>query len=87
MNPSKILSKIEVKFRGKRIHQEFDAEFNLYRNISKTLFDMIKNVTVMIPQGLVMVPADKELKIKEAIKCHYRILFHIDYRIMQESVC
>lgn len=43
---------------------KFDAEFNLYRSLSKAFFDMIKNVTVMIPQGLAMVPADKELKRK-----------------------
>lgn len=41
---------------------KFDAEFNLYRSLSKAFFDMVKNVTVMIPQGLVMMPADKELK-------------------------
>lgn len=43
---------------------KFDAEFDLYRSLSKVFFDMVKNVSVMIPQGLVMVPADRELKRK-----------------------
>lgn len=43
---------------------KFDAEFDLYRSLSKAFFDMVKNVSVMIPQGFVMVPADKELKRK-----------------------
>lgn len=43
---------------------KFDAEFNLYRSLSKVFFDMVKNISVMIPQGLAMVPADKELKRK-----------------------
>lgn len=30
---------------------KFDAEFALYRSLSKAFFDMIKNISVMIPQG------------------------------------
>lgn len=56
--------KVDIENKTYISKTKFDAEFNLYRSLSKTFFDMIKNVTVMIPQGLVMVPADKELKRK-----------------------
>lgn len=49
---------------------KFDAEFNLYRSLSKTFFDMVKNISVMIPQGLVMVPANKEER-RKADEEHY----------------
>ena len=51
---------------------KFDAEFNLYRSLSKAYFDMVKNVSVMIPQGLAMVPADKEFK-RKVDEEHYNV--------------
>ena len=43
---------------------KFDAEFALYRSLSKVFFDMVKNISVMIPRGYTTVPADKEIKRK-----------------------
>ena len=49
---------------------KFDAEFALYRSLSKAFFDMVKNVSVMIPQGYTTVPADKDIK-KKVDEEHY----------------
>ncbi len=55
---------------------KFDAEFALYQSLSKAYFDIVKAVNVMIPQGLVHVPADEkkrdeydEKNYKEAVRC------------------
>lgn len=42
----------------------FDAEFQIYRELSKSFFDMTKEIGTMIPIGLVKVPSDKEAKEK-----------------------
>lgn len=39
---------------------KFDAEFELYRNLSSAFFKAVKAVTTMIPAGLAYYPADKE---------------------------
>lgn len=39
---------------------KFDAEFILYRELSKTFFDMVKAVTRMIPTGYATYPVNKE---------------------------
>lgn len=39
---------------------KFDTEFSIYRELSKTFFDMVKNIGIMIPDGLAKYPADKE---------------------------
>lgn len=39
---------------------KFETEFALYRNLSKSFFEMVKNITIMIPIGIVHYPADKE---------------------------
>lgn len=44
---------------------KFDAEFQLYRNLSKCFFNMVKAISILIPPGVVMVPADKEIKKKQ----------------------
>jgi len=49
---------------------KFDAEFALYKSLSKAFFDMVKNVSVMIPQGFTTVPADKEVR-KKVDEEHY----------------
>jgi hypothetical protein len=38
----------------------FDAEFAIYRELSKTFFDAAKAINTMIPQGFAYVSADKE---------------------------
>ena len=51
---------------------KFDAEFALYRSLSKAFFDMVKNISVMIPQGYTTVPADKEER-RKVDEEHYKI--------------
>lgn len=43
---------------------KFDAEFALYRELSKTYFEMVKDITTMIPAGYATYPADKEARKK-----------------------
>lgn len=50
---------------------KFDAEFALYRSLSKAFFDMLKNISVMIPHGYTTVPADKEVR-KKVDEEHYK---------------
>ena len=38
----------------------FDTEFNIYRELSKAFFDMVKDITTMIPIGVATYPADEE---------------------------
>ena len=49
---------------------KFDAEFALYRSLSKAFFDMVKNVNVMIPYGYTKVIADKEKRREMDIKIY-----------------
>lgn len=49
---------------------KFDAEFELYKNLSKSFFDLVKSINALIPQGLVSVPADTG-KRKELDEKHY----------------
>lgn len=49
---------------------KFDTEFNIYRELSKAFFDMVKDVNSMIPIGLVSDPADKEVKKKYENECY-----------------
>lgn len=39
---------------------KFDAEFELYRNLSSAFFDAVKAVSNMIPPGIAYYPVDKE---------------------------
>ena len=39
---------------------KFDVEFALYRDLSKSFFTMVKDITRMIPAGLAYYPANKE---------------------------
>lgn len=50
---------------------KFDAEFSLYRELSKTFFEMVKDITTMIPTGYATYPADKEAR-----KEYERILYN-----------
>lgn len=39
---------------------KFDAEFNIYRSLSKAFFDMEKKFTILIPVGVVYLPLTKK---------------------------
>lgn len=39
---------------------KFDAEFDIYRRLSKAFFDLVKNISILIPAGVVYLPADPE---------------------------
>ena len=49
---------------------KFDAEFDLYRRLSRAYFEMIKYISVMIPRGYATVPADEETR-KKVDEEHY----------------
>lgn len=40
----------------------FDTEFSIYRTLSVAFFDMVKNISIMIPEGYTKVPADSKAK-------------------------
>jgi hypothetical protein len=63
---SEELEKYKAGVENKRYisKTKFDAEFALYRSLSKAFFDMVKDVSIMIPQGYNTAPADKEEKKK-----------------------
>lgn len=39
---------------------KFDAEFDIYRRLSKVFFDLVKNISILIPAGVVYLPVDQE---------------------------
>ena len=43
---------------------KFDTEFKIYRSFSRTFFEMVKYVGIMIPAGFSNQPVDKEDRIK-----------------------
>lgn len=43
---------------------KFDTEFSLYRELSSAFAEMVKAVSILIPAGLVNVPADHEERLK-----------------------
>lgn len=50
---------------------KFDTEFEIYRELSKAFFEMVKDISILIPSGLTSVPADPEKK-KEYDKRIYK---------------
>ena len=62
-------SKIESKTYISKT--KFDAEFNLYRELSKVFFDAVKAVSIMIPHGLSKYPIDPDMR-KEVEEEHYK---------------
>lgn len=42
----------------------FDTEFKIYRELSKSFFNMTKNISIMIPVGCVNILADREARKK-----------------------
>lgn len=51
---------------------KFETEFAIYRSLSKAFFEMVKDVSIMIPVGLVSYPANEEAK-KEYEDSLYRV--------------
>jgi len=43
----------------------FDAEFIIYRELSRSFFEMVLTVASLFPPGMVTVPADKEAREKQ----------------------
>lgn len=43
---------------------KFDAEFSIYQSLSKAFSDCVKAFSILIPSGLVNVPADTEVREK-----------------------
>ena len=43
---------------------KFDTEFSLYRELTKSFFEAVKDITIMIPAGLAKYPPDEEEKKK-----------------------
>lgn len=41
---------------------KFDVEFSVFRELSKVFFEMVKDISAMIPSGYATYPADKEEK-------------------------
>lgn len=41
---------------------KFDTEFSVYRELSKSFFEMAKTITAMIPSGFARYPADPEAR-------------------------
>ena len=39
---------------------KFDTEFSIFRELSKAFFEMVKDISAMIPAGYATYPADKE---------------------------
>lgn len=39
---------------------KFDTEFSIYRELSKAFFAMVKDISIMIPDGLAKYPGDNE---------------------------
>lgn len=43
---------------------KFDTEFTLYRELTKSFFEVVRDITIMIPAGLAKYPSDEEEKKK-----------------------
>jgi len=43
---------------------KFDAEFSIYQSLSKAFSECVKTINILIPSGLVSVPADAEAREK-----------------------
>lgn len=60
----KELEKYKTKLDNKTYisKTKFDAEFSIYRELSKAFSDLVRDVSILIPRGLVNVPYDPEDK-------------------------
>ncbi len=43
---------------------KFDAEFSIYQSLSKAFSECVKTINILIPSGLVSVPADEKVREK-----------------------
>lgn len=53
---------------------KFDAEFSLYRELSKTFFDAVKAISIMIPYGVAKYAADPDTRKKQQKEQYDRAL-------------
>lgn len=62
----------KVKLAGKEYVSKayFDKEIEIYQNVAKSTFDMVRDISVMVPYGYARIPAD-ETERKMADKEHY----------------
>lgn len=51
--------------------KRFDAEFEIYQQLSKAFFDAVRDCNVMIPAGFTYIPAEKEDQLKADAE-HYK---------------
>lgn len=74
LETTKKLEKYKSKLENKNYISKtrFDTEFSIYRTLSVAFFDMVKNISVMIPDGYTQVPADPKVK-KEYDKKVYNL--------------
>lgn len=49
----------------------FDAEFSIYRELSKAFFNMARDIDSLVPAGYNEIPADKEAYKKYQEKCYH----------------
>jgi len=61
--------KIELGKKEYVSKTKFDAEFQIYRELSKAFFGMVRDINSMIPAGLAHVPANEEARKKYENDC------------------
>ncbi len=49
---------------------KFDTEFNIYRELSKAFFEMVKSIHAIIPAGYASYPAKKEARVEYENECY-----------------
>ena len=64
LETTKKLEEYKSKLENKNYisNTRFDTEFSIYRTLSVAFFVMVKNISVMIPEGYTKVPADPKAK-------------------------
>lgn len=62
--------KSEIKKREYVSKTRFDAEFRIYRELSHAFFEMVKDISIMIPPGVSYSPADVEDRKKYEDECY-----------------
>lgn len=62
--------KIELGKKEYVSKTRFDAEFQIYRELSKAFFDMVKDTSIMIPAGIAHLPANEEKRKEYENECY-----------------
>lgn len=72
----KELEEHKSKLEGKEYVSKayFDKEIEIYQEVSRTTFEMVRDISVMIPSGYATVPADRKERL-EADRKHYEKAF------------